>query len=349
MSKEGFNFSQLGEEPSDYGKLFSDESEKQLCNLLRCDKNFIDRLFDPEDKKLHFDEPLLVDKCVPGDVHVYDGNTGLLPMPKIASYPAYIYSPLRVLNKWNSAFFPDAVKELEQIISKGELTFDEKFPLGLGSVGNHPFVLSKRKADVIIVLVNAKTFEQNKSNGILSQDGFACYLHYDILGTSYPVIIIDAEDLEAAFTGKTRAEQIILAYQFDVLEMFAYAIKEVYPKAYEGDDHFAFKFAREFLKNVGKEIKLKYKTVQHFFDMDEDVYIAIREEDLNALKAEVDKMRQRGELTEEEIKSGIYGEGIVDIIDWEKKYIRFMDDFGMKRYEYPVSIDLNHPYTWWAV
>lgn len=331
------------------------DAKVQWSELLRVTFEEINKFIKTDkegDYVLDFEsKPILMDKCVPGDIHVYTNinQAKSLNVLKITCYPAYIYSPLRVLNQWVSEFFPQSLKELEQIISKGELTFGNGFPLGLGSVGNHPFVLSKLKAEVIIILVNGKTFNQNKSDGILSQDGFACYLHYEILGKSYPVILINAEDLEALFIGKKRAENIILAYQFDILEMFAHAIKEAYPEAYDGDSHYAFNLAYRFLQNFGKKIQLYYKTVQHFFDIDEDVYVPIKEEDLKALNDEVETMHENGELFDDELESGIFGEGIVDIIDWKKKYILFMDEFCHQEYEHPVSVDLKHPYTWWAV
>lgn len=54
-------------------------------------------------------------------------------------------------------------------------------------------------------------------------------------------------------------------------------------------------------------------------------------------------MREADELTEEEIQSGVYGEGIVDCIDWQWYVDRY--ETTQMQYEYPVSIDLGHPLT----
>jgi hypothetical protein len=226
--------------------------------------------------------------------------------------------------------------------------------LGLSAVDDQPFVLSLRKADVPIVRVNSSIFESLKNANTLSCDSCACYLPEDKPNKKSPTIMINVEMLEERFDrikdSNKREAELIKAYQFDILEMFAYSIRELYPNAYEGGDiHFALDFALQYMKNFGKSVDLYYKTVQHFFDIDETVYIKIDDEDLKALYAEVEKMRQDGVLTKEEIESGIYGEGIVDIIDWEKKYIRYDIALGMKEYENPVSVDLKHPYTSWAL
>lgn len=330
------------------------QSKNEWCDLLKCSKEKLESLIDGEDNMLHFpeDKPLFALNDKLEKEHVLNENPSCLFMLPIATYPSYIYSPLRILNKWDSEFFYKAVDGLEKIITKGDMTFIKIGSLGLSEVDElHPFVLSRRKADVIITLVDGKIFDSVKKEGTLSQDGFACYLHYEILGRKYPVIMIDSEDLESACNGaKDREAEIIKAYQFDILEMFAHSIREVYPNAYTGRKiHFAFDFALQYMKNFGTSVDVYYKTVQHFFDVDENVYIKIDENDLNALHAEVEKKHQGGELTEEELESGIYGEGIVDIIDWEKKYIRFDSVFGMKKYENPVSVDLKHPYTLWAL
>lgn len=341
--------------------VFTKTNKDEWCDLLKCSKEKLESLIDEKDNMLHFpeDKPLFAKKEKIEKEHILKENNGLLCIRPIVTYPSYIYSPLRILNKWDSDFFYKAADELEKIITKGDMTFikkdalgNTKYPLGLSDVdGIHPFVLSRRKADVIIALVDGKIFNRFKEEGTLSQDGFACYLHYEILGKKYPVIMIDSEDLESSCNGaKDREAELIKAYQFDILEMFAYSIREVYPNAYAGRKiHFAFDFALQYMKNFGKSVDLYYKTVQHFFDIDETVYIKIDDEDLKALHAEVEKMRQDGVLTKEEIESGIYGEGIVDIIDWVKKYIRFDSVFGMKKYENPVSVDLKHPYTSWAL
>jgi hypothetical protein len=248
------DFNAIKEQKED---VFTRQSKNEWCDLLKCSTEKLESLIDGEDNMLHFpeDKPLFAKKEKIEKEHILKEKNGLSCIRPIVSYPSYIYSPLRILNKWDSDFFYKAADELEKIITKGDMTFIKTGSLGLSDVdGIHPFVLSRRKADVIITLVDGKIFDSVKKEGTLSQDGFACYLHYEILGKKYPVIMIDSEDLESACNGaKDREAEIIKAYQFDILEMFAHSIREVYPNAYAGRKiHFAFDFALQYMKNFGK-------------------------------------------------------------------------------------------------
>lgn len=92
-----------------------------------------------------------------------------------------------------------------------------------------------------------------------------------------------------------------------------------------------------------KNIVLWYKVVLHFSDIDMLCILPIRDCDVDTLYNEKEKIQAAGELTDEEIQSGVYGEGIVDSIDWQWYVDRY--ETTQMRYEYPVSVDLEHPLT----
>ena len=121
---------------------------------------------------------------------------------------------------------PRAVKELEHIITIGDMTFTEDMPLGFSGYGCLPFLLSKAKENVLIVLTSAPCIERHREHAIFSNDGFACYVsHYQLEDNENPVILIDMEGLELSYGGNQKqADRIIEAYQKDVLEVFAYAL-----------------------------------------------------------------------------------------------------------------------------
>ena len=83
------------------------EVKAAWCQLLKCSEHDLDGLV-KEDGRLHFDPrvPVLADVFAPCEEHVFKGDPCMLRLLPVASYPAYIYSPLRVLNKWKSEFFP---------------------------------------------------------------------------------------------------------------------------------------------------------------------------------------------------------------------------------------------------
>ena len=94
---------------------------------------------------------------------------------------------------------------------------------------------------------------------------------------------------------------------------------------------------------VPPEPQLWYKVVLHFSDIDMLCIFPLKNAHAQILYDEMEKMRGAGELTEEEILSGVYGEGVVDCIDWQWYVDRY--ETTQMRYEYPVSIDLGHPLT----
>lgn len=91
------------------------------------------------------------------------------------------------------------------------------------------------------------------------------------------------------------------------------------------------------------QTELWYDVVLHFSDIDMLCRFPLRDFDLQTLKEEVDKMHAAGELTDEEIDTGVFGEGIVDLVDWQWYVNRYEDTF--MRYEYPVSVNLKKPLT----
>ncbi len=92
-----------------------------------------------------------------------------------------------------------------------------------------------------------------------------------------------------------------------------------------------------------KNIVLWYKVVLHFSDIDMLCIFPLKERDVETLYNEKEKLLAAGELTDEEIQTGVYGEGIVDSIDWQWYVDRY--ETTLMRYEYPVSVDLEHPLT----
>lgn len=94
---------------------------------------------------------------------------------------------------------------------------------------------------------------------------------------------------------------------------------------------------------VPPQPQLWYKVVLHFSDIDMLCIFPLKDQHVQILHDEVEKLREANELTEEEIKTGVYGEGVVDCIDWNG-YVNLYETTQM-RYEYPVSIDLEHPLT----
>ena len=94
---------------------------------------------------------------------------------------------------------------------------------------------------------------------------------------------------------------------------------------------------------VPPQPQLWYKVVLHFSDIDMLCIFPLKGQHVQILHDEVEKLREAGDLTEEEIKTGVYGEGVVDCIDW-KGYVSLYTTTQM-HYECPVSIDLEHPLT----
>jgi TPR repeat protein len=94
---------------------------------------------------------------------------------------------------------------------------------------------------------------------------------------------------------------------------------------------------------VPPQPQLWYKVILHFSDIDMLCIFPLKDQHIQILHDEVEKLREAGDLTEEEIKTGVYGEGVVDCIDWNG-YVNLYETTQM-RYEYPVSIDLEHPLT----
>lgn len=94
---------------------------------------------------------------------------------------------------------------------------------------------------------------------------------------------------------------------------------------------------------VPPEPQLWYKVVLHFSDIDMLCIFPLKDKDVQTLNDEKEKIQAAGELTDEEIQSGVYGEGIVDCIDWQWYVDRY--ETTQMRYEYPVSVDLEHPLT----
>lgn len=223
----GFDFSQLNVENCDIHSSTRKECKNAWCRILHCSTEELESLIGDDDM-LHFDSrlPIFSYEFTDRKEHVVEGDVTLAKYwPKVATYPSIIHSPLRVLNMRDSAFFPKAVKELEYIITKGDMTFTREFPLGYSGVGNIAFLLSRNKSFVIIMLADGSVFNKHKNDGVVSKDGFACFLPYEIIGKAYPVIMVDSEDLESAYAKGNDAEtQIIAAYQNDILEMFAYSI-----------------------------------------------------------------------------------------------------------------------------
>ena len=226
------NWKKMEEETKVFSR-FSKKVKQAWCELLKCSDKELEALIG-DDGKLHFDPrvPILTEIFDPREEWLsYNGDNQqlLLEILPIESYPAYIFQPLQVLDQWESDFFPQAVKELEAIITKGEMTFTKDFPLGFSGINNVPFMLSNYKG-TIIMLASTFVFEKNKKDGILTADGFACYIpDYEIEYTVYPVIMINMEDLEKAYNRKrNKAAKIIAAYQNDILESFAYELMNIY-------------------------------------------------------------------------------------------------------------------------
>ena len=94
---------------------------------------------------------------------------------------------------------------------------------------------------------------------------------------------------------------------------------------------------------VPPQPQLWYKVVLHFSDIDMLCIFPLKDQHVQILHDEVEKLRETDELTDDEIKTGVYGEGVVDCIEW-KGYVSLYTTTQM-RYEYPVSIDLEHPLT----
>jgi len=97
------------------------------------------------------------------------------------------------------------------------------------------------------------------------------------------------------------------------------------------------------LGEVPPKPQLWYKVVLHFSDIDMLCIYPLKDAHVQILYDEMEKMREAGELTEEEISSGVYEEGVVDSIDWQWYVDRY--EKTLMRYEYPVSVDLGHPLT----
>lgn len=322
-------------------------------NLLHCNEEYLSSIFCENDKKFYFpkDQPILATTDELEKRHVYDHDSYYLDHPEIGTYPSYIHSPLRVLD---NTCFSKAIDELEQIITRGDMSFKAK-SLGLSAVDDQPFVLSFRKADVSIVRVNSSIFESLKNANTLSCDSCACYLPEDKPNKKSPTIMINAEMLEDRFDrikdSNKREAELIKAYQFDILEMFAYSIRELYPNAYEGGDiHFALDFALQYMKNFGKSVDLYYKTVHLISDFDEVKFLAIEEKDLETLRDILKNLHKSGYLTDDAFAAGIlYDDNLLDI-DWREEIIKqYGDDYLTKDYVRPLSVDLKHPYPWWAI
>lgn len=167
--------------------------------------------------------------------------------------------------------------------------------------------------------------------------------------------MINAEMLEERFDrikdSIKREAELIKAYQFDILEMFAYSIREIYPNAYEGGEiHFALDFALQYMKNFGKSVDLYYKTVHLISDFDEVKFLTIVEKDLKTLRDMLKNLHKSGYLIDDAFAAGIlYDDDLLDI-DWREEIIKqYGDDYLTKDHVRPLSVDLKHPYPWWAI
>ena len=222
------NFNEIKDQETNYDeKLLVKRVETAWNELMGCSSEEIK--FTNKNGEFHVSLEVLEKKLDTSLLHVFKGEQlDLYPSKvKIDAYPTYLYYPsLRVLNKRDSEYFPQALEELEKIITKGDLTFTDDFRLGYSGFDNMPFLLSSNKERVLIILADKRNFEPHKEKGILSQDGFVYIVFNQMNGKSYPVIMIDIERLEASHKGKQA--EIIEAYQKDILELFAYTIMEEY-------------------------------------------------------------------------------------------------------------------------
>lgn len=220
------NFNEIKDQETNYDeKLLLKRVETAWNELVGCSSEEIK--FTNKNGEFHVSLEVLEKKLDTSLLHVFKGEQlDLYPSKvKIDAYPTYLYYPsLRVLNKRDSEYFPQALEELEKIITKGDLTFKPEFPLGYSGFDKMPFLLSSNKERVLIVLADKYNFEPHKKKGILSQDGYSYIVFNQMNGKSYPVIMIDIEGLEGAHIGKQT--EIIEAYQKDILELFAYTIME---------------------------------------------------------------------------------------------------------------------------
>lgn len=264
------NFNAIMEEERDLDMLFLDKAKSECYDVFNMkQEDFAQIMKDEEKPFLYFDpaKPLFRQSYL----HHVACKPAHMPMLKVETFPSYIYSPLRVLNPYVHTE-PDILlilDELDQIITKGDLTFTTDYPFGFSSWGDIPFSLSYLKSQTIIMLVDQHVIDECEGCKAVSSNKLGCYVAGRFLAEEYlPVIMICPESIRtyAQKSGIPLKE----VYHNTTLELFAYnlldeSVWEDYNSEFQPDmpvwgypiqkeidqphRDFAIAFAKRYLKN----------------------------------------------------------------------------------------------------
>ena len=216
------NFNAIKVEESHPEKLFLDVAKSECCDVLNMKREDIAQIMKDEKKPLlYFDpaKPLFRQSYL----HHIKGKPMHMPLLEVQTFPSYIYSPLRVLNPYVHTE-PDILlilDELDQIITKGDLTFTTDFPFGFSSWGNIPFSLSYLKSQTIIMLVDQHVIDECEGCKAVSSNKLGCYVAGRFLAEEYlPVIMICPESIRTY--AQKNGVSVKEVYHSTILELFAY-------------------------------------------------------------------------------------------------------------------------------
>lgn len=193
-----------------------DMTQQELKEIMRDEElSFLD--FDPQ-------KPLFRQS----HLHYVVGKPYFMRMMEVKTFPPYIYSPLRVLNPYvhTEPDFLLILDELDQIITRGDLTFTEEFPFGFSSLENIPFSLSYLKLQTIIMLVNQSDIDECQGRKAVGRNKLGCYVSGRFLAEAYlPVIMICPESIHTY--AQKNGVPVKDVYHSTILELFAYNLLDV--------------------------------------------------------------------------------------------------------------------------